>query len=278
MPGISRCAGICDDFGYCVNLAGPARRIVPLYGAFNDMLLALGAGESIVARTAADSEPPEIAKLPSIGTHMRPNSELILAARPDVILQIKGRDEANLLTGRLRDLGLNALCFEIDSFEQLFKTVEKLGVLTGREARAAELVANWRERLAKIEKTPQRPKVYYEIREPDLLAAGGKGIVNAIIDAAGGENAVNSSKKLARYNGEALLLANPDFCLIQKGPMNPAPRPLAQRPDLAGLRCAETGKNIIVDERFFARPGPDSIKAAEELAKFLSGPRKAKDQ
>ena len=44
-----------------LRLEHPARRIIALYGAYNELLLALGAGDRIVARTAADAALPELA-------------------------------------------------------------------------------------------------------------------------------------------------------------------------------------------------------------------------
>lgn len=269
------CAGLChsaevtDDFGRSVTLARPARRIICLYGAFNEILLALGAKNQITARTAADKDVPELAHLPAIGTHMRPNAELILAAKPDVVIQLAGRAEADLQTTQLRQLGVKTLSFRLNSFNDLFNVTLKLGQITGHEQAARDLVRDWRERLEKIKKPACRPLIYYEIREPLLLAAGKGGIVNDIIEAAGGVNAVAKPEKLVRYNEEALLLANPDFCITQKGPMNQAPREISERPNLASVKCSKPGRNIVVSERLFARPGPLSVKAAEDLAAIL---------
>lgn len=271
LPTQAPCAQVCDDYNFCLNIEKPASRIIALYGAFNEILLALGAKDSLVGRTAADKDIGAIAHLPAVGTHMRPNAELVTALKPDLILQMAGRGEAMALTENLRGLGFNVLVFDINSFEKLFDATIKLGELAGKEVEAAALVNQWKTRLAKLPKRVDKPSVYYEAREPNLLAAGAKSMVDAIIKAAGGENIVKTSKKLARFNEEALILANPDFCLVQKGPMSPAPRPIAERPNLKNLKCAKAGHNYIVDERLFSRPGPNSVEAAEWLGKILGG-------
>ena len=94
-----------DDGGTTIQLPAPAKRIVALYGAFNDMLLEMELGNRIVARTKADTR-PELAALPVIGTHMRPNFEKVAALHPDLILQFEGRQEAHDQVQRLRALGL----------------------------------------------------------------------------------------------------------------------------------------------------------------------------
>ncbi|MEE0815498.1 MAG: ABC transporter substrate-binding protein, partial [Desulfovibrio fairfieldensis] len=226
----------------------------------------------LVARTVADAHLPELAGLPAIGTHMRPNAELIVAQKPDLVLQLAGRREALLQTEALRKLGINVLTFEMDSFDKMFDVLEKLGRLTGREQKAAGLIRDWRARLATLRArhAGEKPvRVFYEVRYPNLLAAGQGSIVNEIIAVAGGENVVADDKKLVRFNEEALILADPDAYLTQKGPMNPDPQPLSERAHYRDLRAVRTGRVLVVDEDRFARPGPRAVEAAEELELWL---------
>lgn len=264
-------APICDDFGQCLDQPGPFSRIVPLYGAFSDILVALDAHDRMVARTIADADLPPIAHLPAIGTHMRPNAELILAHKPDLILQMAGREEAFLQTAHLKSLGLNVLTFEVTTFPQLFALTEKLGQLTGKAHHARRLISQWHAQLDSLASpsTP-RPKIYYEVRQPQLLTVGTKSIVNAIIESSGGENVVDSARKLVRFNEEALLQSKPDICIYQRGPMNPEPLTLSQRGIFGELPCVKNGREFIVEEREFSRPGPNSIRAAMQLNSIVS--------
>ena len=273
-PAPARAAPIevVDDTGVTLTLDKPATRIIALYGAYNELLLALDARGLLVARTVADAHLPELAGLPAIGTHMRPNAELIVAQKPDLVLQFAGRREALLQTEALRKLGINVLTFEMDSFDKMFDVLEKLGRLTGRERKAAGLIMDWRARLATLRArhAGEKPvRVFYEVRYPNLLAAGQGSIVNEIIAVAGGENVVADDKKLVRFNEEALILADPDAYLIQKGPMNPGPQPLSGRAHYRDLRAVRTGRVLVVDEDRFARPGPRAVEAAEELERWL---------
>lgn len=263
---------VSDDTGHEVRLRQPARRVIALYGAFNELLLALGAGDVLAARTVADAAVPGLEHLPAIGTHMRPNAELVVAQSPDLVIQLAGRNEALLQTESLRALGLDVLVFEMNSFEQMFAVLHKLGRLTGREAEAAALVATWQKRLAALEARYANAvpvSVFYEVRYPNLLGAGGGGIVNDMIQRAGGRNVIADEKKLVRFNEEALLAADPDVYIMQRGPMNPAPQPLEQRQHYKSLRTAREGRVFVVDEDRFSRPGPRAVDAAEELGRFL---------
>ena len=263
---------ISDDTGTTLTFKQPVRRVIALYGAFNEIFLALGAGDLLVARTAADGNLPELAALPAIGTHMRPNAELVLAQRPDVVVQLEGRSEAQTQTENLRSLGLNVLTVELNSFERLFEVTQLLGQLVGRELAATALVNGWKGRLQALRSSSAgkpRARIFYEVRYPNLLAAGRGSISSEILALAGGENVVTDSKKLVRFSEEALIAADPDVYLIQQGPMNPAPTPLDERDHYRGLRAVREGRVLVVDEERFARPGPRALDAAEELAGWL---------
>lgn len=263
---------VSDDTGHVVRLQQPARRVIALYGAFNELLLALGAGDVLAARTVADAAVPGLEHLPAIGTHMRPNAELVVRQSPDLVIQLAGRNEALLQTENLRALGLDVLVFEMNSFEQMFAVLQKLGRLTGRESEASALVKAWRERLAALEAryADMEPvSVFYEVRYPNLLGAGRGGIVNDMIRRAGGRNVIADEKKLVRFNEEALLAADPDVYIMQRGPMNPEPQPLEQRQHYKSMRAVREGRVLVVDEERFARPGPRAVDAAEELGRFL---------
>lgn len=264
---------VSDDRAHTVVMQRPAQRIVPLYGTFSSILLALGAGETLVGRTAADKE-ASLAALPVVGTHMAPNIERIASLRPDMVLQLVGRKEASVQADALRNLDIPVLELEVTSFKDLFAVVRLLGRLTDRNAEADLLCQQWQARLDSVAAalanvTPVR--VFYEVRYPNLLAAGHDNIVNDIIEHAGGINVVPQQRKLVRFNEEALLVAAPEAYILQQGPMNPAPQPPEQRPHFQALQAVRQGRVLLVEEERFARPGPASIDAVEELARWLHG-------
>lgn len=264
---------ITDDTGREIALERPAVRVIALYGALNEILDGLGRAEVIVARTNADATPARIAKLPVIGTHMRPNIEAVLAQKPDLVLQLAGRKEASLPVDALIKRGVRVAVFRAGSFTELFGVIRRVGVLTGSEAQAEAMVRGMEARLsaldAKIAATQARPRVLFEVRSPNMLAAGRAGIVAELIRRAGGVNCVDDKAKFARLSEEEIVRLAPEAYLIQRGPMNPAPLPLSKRPRLRAIPAAASGRAWFVDERKYSRPGPQSIDAAEELAALL---------
>lgn len=263
---------ITDDTGWQTTLERPAQRIIALYGAFSELILALGLDKRLVARTVADERIPDLRHLPAVGTHMRPNAELIVAHRPDVVIQLVGRQEAATVGQDLRRLGVPVLLFRMESFEDMFAVLHNLGMLMGVPERAAELERQYRTRLHTVwQRVSAKTSVsiFYEVRYPNLLGAGKHSIVNDIMSRAGGRNVVITEGKLVRLNEEELLRLNPQAYIIQQGPMNPAPMPMENRRHFDPLRAQQTGRVLIVDELQFARPGPRAVDAVEALAQWL---------
>jgi iron complex transport system substrate-binding protein len=236
------------------------------------MLAAMGQGGRLVARTEADAAVPALAHLPSVGTHMRPNPELVAGLRPDLALVLHGRHEASQQADHLRQLGIQVAGFSMDSFEELFVVLRSLGQLAGARLEAEKLEHALRARLDAVARQVEgkaRPSVFFEARYPNLLGAGRASIVSDIIVHAGGRNAVELDTRLVRLNEEELLRLNPDVYLVQRGPMNPADILPGQRPHFAPLKAVREGRVLVVDERLFSRPGPASLDAVEELAAYL---------
>lgn len=251
----------------------PAMRIIALYGAYNEILAAMGLESRLVARTKADELPPSICSRPSIGTHMRPNVEMVLALKPDLIIQGAGRREAMMPVNQLRRQGLSVAVFNPTTFSDLFSVIERLGIVTGETKKAHRLVQAMKARLnrvrTKLQSVPRRPKVFFEVRYPNLLAAGRKSVVDDVIRHAGGSNCIQAQKKLVRVGMESLIACKPDVYIVQRGAMNRNPSSPADRPNFSVLDAVKNGRVMVVDEQIFSRPGPRSVVAVETLARFL---------
>jgi len=264
---------VTDDFGQVITLKGPAQRIISLYGAYSEILFAIGAGDRLVARTRADRFPPSILDKPSVGTHLRPNMELVLGLQPDLIINAVGRKHGHEVIRQIQQKGFTVAVFQPRNFPELFSVIDRLGILTGEEANAQALVNGQSSRLRQIDlrlaKSKDRPKVFFEVRYPNLLGAGQGSIVNDVILKAGGLNCLPNAKKLVRINIESLIDYNPDVYVVQKGPMNRNPGSPVSRPNFQVLKAVQQGRVFFVDEYIFSRPGPRSVEAVEKLAAYL---------
>lgn len=271
---------IVDDLGRKIVLAKPAERIIPLYGAFAEMLFSIGAGDAVIARTHADTFPPELARLPSVGTHMSPNVEMILGLKPDLVIESASRSEETPEISRLVDSGIPVAVFSPKTFQQIFSVIGRLGSISGHGQQASDFSATLAGRLGavrdKLADIKTRPKIFFEIRAEPLSGAGHGSIVDEILVAAGAQNVLDNDKAIVQYSLEALLLQNPDFYIVQRGPMNKSPMPPENRAHFDRLKCVREGKVLIADEFIFSRPGPRCVDAVEQLAAALHPERFAK--
>jgi len=259
---------VLDDRGVALALAAPPQRIISLYGGLTEIITALGLANRVVARTQGD----EIIKgIPTVGTHLQPNVEMILALRPDLVVQ-GGVPKGLAALKKLEAEGVPVAMFAPHDFAGLLSTIERLGMLTGQGETAASLQRAIKDRLREVARrvAGSRPlRVFFEVRYHNLLAAGRGSMVNDIIVRAGGINIVQSPQRLISSSLEALIQADPEVYLIQQGPMNRSPEDIYTRPYFQELRAVKERRVLLVEESLFSRPGPRSVEAVEQLARFL---------
>lgn len=259
---------VLDDRGQTVALASPPQRIISLYGGLTEVLAALGLAPRVVARTQGDDC---LKGIPTVGTHLQPNVEMILALRPDLVVQ-GGVPKGLPALKRLEAEGIPVAMFAPRDFPGLFVVIQRLGVLTGQSQAATTLVRAMQEKLEEVARRvagQKPPRVFYEVRYHNLLAAGQGSLVNDIITRAGGQNILKSPQKLTAFSLEALIQADPEVYIIQQGPMNRSPEDIYARPHFQELRAVKQGRVLVVEESLFSRPGPRSAEAVEQLARFL---------
>lgn len=259
---------IKDDREQAISLAAPPQRIVSLYGGLTEILTALGMADRVVARIQGDDS---LKNIPTVGTHLQPNVEMILALKPDLVLQ-GGVPKGMPALKRLETEGVPVAMFAPGDFSGLFSVIQRLGVLTGRREAGAALTRGIEERLQEVDRRVaecKKPRVFFEVRYHNLLAAGRGSMVHDIITRAGGVNIVESPQKLIPFGLEALIQAQPEVYVIQQGPMNRSPEDIYTRPYFQELRVVKERRVLVVEESLFSRSGPRSAEAVEQLARFL---------
>jgi iron complex transport system substrate-binding protein len=259
---------IQDDRSQEISLPAPPQRIVSLYGGLTEILTTLEVGDRVVARIQGDDT---LKNIPTVGTHLQPNVEMILALKPDLVVQ-GGVPKGIPALKRLETEGVPVAMFAPRDFPGLFSVIQRLGILTGRVEAAVALNRGMEERLQEVARRVagrKPPRVFFEVRYHNLLAAGRGSMVNDIITRAGGQNMVESPQKLTPFGLEALIQAQPEVYLIQQGAMNRSPEDIYTRPYFQELRAVKARRVLVVEESLFSRPGPRSAEAVEQLARFL---------
>jgi len=178
-----------DDLGQQVAFSQPPQRIVSLVPSITEIIFSLGEGDRVAAVTNADTWPPEVTRKPVVGGFFNPDTEMVAAFQPDAIFI---SDLHKGIIERFEGTDVKLVCFDTQSIQDSFATIERLGAIFEQPAAAAELVAEIRDELALIAKktakipAKDRQRVIRLMGRDRVMAPGDDSFQNEIILAAGG--------------------------------------------------------------------------------------------
>ncbi len=178
-------------------LPGKPARIVSLAPNLTEILFALGLDEQIVAVSNDCDYPLKAADKKKIGTFWQPNTEAILAAKPDLVVTLRMRTEQHKpAADSLRRLGYRVLTLRIETISELLAAIKEIGTVTDSEQQANKLVDNVSSQLNNLQRrlsSIHKVKVLWVVQSEPLRVAGRSTFINELIELAGGENAIGNT-------------------------------------------------------------------------------------
>lgn len=261
---------ITDDFGKVVSLDKPAEKIVSLAPSHTEILFAIGAGEKVVGVTTADDYPEDVIGIEKVGGFEGWNLELIMSLEPDLVLNYgPGKEEDNK---RLEESGITVASFMPETIDEVFDTIEKIGVLTGNNEKAVELVSDMKfkkdEIVLKVKDLGTK-KVFYEVYNDPLMTAGPGSFIDELINLAGGENvAKDADNPYPQFDIEKLIESDPEVYLIPNDSTTTLDM-LKQRPGFENIQAIKNSQIYFLDANLVSRPGPRIIEGLYEIAKAI---------
>lgn len=275
-------------------------RIVSLLPSTTEILFAIGAGDDVVGVTFECDHPVEARSRRIVSTSTLP--EGLSPAQIDLEVKARmaaGEDLYRLEEGALRDIDpdlvvtqdLCAVCAvdvgEVDealdhlgcradvvtvdpmSLEEVLRSIEDLGAVTGREEASRRLVASLRERLASVAAAVAgRPRPRVAVLEwtepffcaghwvPDLVAAGGG---EPVLAAPGGRS--------HQIDPASVVAADPDIVLVAPcGYRLEGATELAAGLVAAGSLPRRAAVWAVDADALFVRPGPRVVEGVEAVA------------
>jgi ABC-type Fe3+-hydroxamate transport system substrate-binding protein len=261
-------ASVVDDAGDTVAIQVPARRIASLIPASTELLFAIGAGGTLVGRTAWCDYPVEARGVPDLGDGINPNLEAILARRPDLVILYNSARHAGV-AARLRALGVPALRLSTDALGDVGRLAVLFGRLTGREREADSVAAAFDAALAAASRAgPRRaPKVLLLVWEQPPMTIGRGSFLNDLVERAGGENLfADVAASAGNVSIEAVAVRDPDLILTTAA----GPSAFAHRAEWQVVPAVRERRFLHVTGSEFNRPSPRAPAAIRELARRLS--------
>ncbi len=234
--------------------SAPAARIVSLIPSLTEDLFAIGAGAQVVGVSVFTTYPPAATRLPAVASFTSLDAERVARLHPDLVVGIPSQAG---LAGDLRRLGLRLEFLADDSYDDLFRSLARLGSLTGHVAQAGAVAGRLRARTAALVRTVPRgprPRTFVALGVAPIFTVGDGSYIARLIALAGGRNASGVTTPYARYSPEALLAAQPDAIVADRS--SGIDRVLGEPPWNA-LRAVRAGRVYVLDDAaILERPGP----------------------
>lgn len=253
-------------------------RIVSLAPNLTEILFALGLNERIAAVSSDSDYPPESANKNKVGTFWTPNTEAIIASKPDLVITLRTRTEhQKAVADSLQRLRFKVLTLKLEKIEELFTAIQKIGIATGCEQRSDELVKNIRNQLNLLQSkvsSVDKVRVLWVVQVEPLRVAGRNTFINELIELAGGENAIGPT--IAQYpsiSSEELLACGAE-AIIQSamGTDNIAGQQQAAEAfwsKFAALPAVKNNRIYVIDPDTTLRLGPRLLQGAETIVRCL---------
>jgi len=262
-----------------------SQRIVSTAPSITEALFALGIGSQVVGVSQYCNFPPEVVRLPKVGTYVKPNLEAIVRLTPDlVVLQTGTADVAD----RLKTLHISCVDVPHGTLSDVFTGIEVLAKSAGVPDRSTALVNRIEGSLqtmrAKSHTMPSPTVISIVNRRQgtltDITAVGPDNYLNEILDIAGGTN-VLAKPGLPRYphiSMETIIREDPDVILDLSYMQDSEATRMAERSALLSLwqenqtlKAARNRRIYFGTSNALLVPGPRAPEAAEMLFEFMHG-------
>jgi len=261
------------------------RRIVSTAPSITETLFALGLGDQVVGVSRYCDYPPQVAKLPKVGSYIKPDLEAIARLAPDlVVIQIASLD----LTNRLKALHIAFVEVPHGSLDDVFTGIQIIATAAGVPNRSSSLIGQIRGSLqaiqAKARAMPSSRVIAIVNRRQgtltDLTAVGPDNYLNQILEIAGATNLL-AKPDLPHYphiSLETILREDPDVVLDLSSVQDTEAMRQAARPEVLSLweqnkslKAVQSGHVYFGTSNALLVPGPRAPQAAEMLFEFMHG-------
>lgn len=260
---------VVDDAGQVLQFERPPQRIVSLAPHLTELLFAVGAGGQLVGADTASDYPPAARKLPRVGDAGRINLELVIAARPDLVVVWKGGNRPADVR-RLERLGLPLFVTDARRLQDVSRLLRLLGQVSGHEARGEAAARAFDGRLGALRPARRHPAapvgVFYQLWDQPLLTVGGEHWIGEAVALCGGRNVFADLGEAAPVvSREAVLLRVPQVIVGEEAS---ALRRSWLRFD--ALPAVRNQAFVEVDADLLHRPTPRLLDGVKRLCEGLA--------
>ncbi|MBO2010789.1 ABC transporter substrate-binding protein [Hymenobacter negativus] len=261
-----------DGMGRTLTLPAHPRRVLALAPSMTEILFAVADTATIVARVPQDNYPAGVYRKPVVNNYPLDLEKLVLL-KPDVVFTTEGItsvDDAQ----RLQKLGIPVYYQRYRRVEDVFKGIDEVGRILGRDAQAKHLTDSLRQRMHALQ--PED----YDGNEPRVLAItwidpiycyGQNTLFTDEIHFAGGQNAITETfpQPYPALTREYILKLNPDVLL--GGSFEKLDSTFFKNyPELKRINAYKNHRVFAITGNLMERPGPRVVESVRELRELLA--------
>ncbi|GAA4053273.1 ABC transporter substrate-binding protein [Hymenobacter glaciei] len=262
-----------DGLGRAVQLPAHPRRVLALAPSMTEMLFAVADTATIVARCPQDNYPAAVYRKPVVNNYPLDMEKLVLL-KPDVVFTVEGMtsvDDAQ----RLQQLGIPVYYLRFRSVDDVFKGIDEVGRLLGRQAQAKHLTDSLRQSLKTLANGPglqpaNRPNVLAITWQDPIYCYGQNTLFTDEIRLAGGQNALTDTfpQPYPALTREYILKLNPDVLL--GGSFEKLDSTFFKNyPELKRINAYQSRRVFAITGNLLERPSPRVVESVRELQGLL---------
>lgn len=265
-----------DSSGVAVELERPPRRIVSLVPSLTETLCALGLAEALVGITVYCVEPREVvAGKTRIGGEKNPDLEKIRRLTPDLVI---ANIEENLRehVEALRASSIPVWVTYPRTVADGIGLITELGVVTGAEARAAEIVGELQPLYERVRSAASRRPavpVFYPIWRAPYMTINRDTYIHDMLSVCGARNVfADRPERYPTVSLDEMAAARPAVILLPDEPFRFRRAHLADFAGYTEVPAVRDGRIHLVDGKPFSWHGPRIAEALRTLPSLIERP------
>ncbi len=251
-----------------------AQKIVSLNGAISETIAAAGYAHQLVGVDVTSTYPESVAKVPKVGYNRNIQAEGVLALSPTLILGNEGNLKPEVRQ-QFKSVSVKTVLFPkrewtLEGTEKLLRDIcDQIDATDKVDPMMIEI----KEKLSQVQPFETAPRVLfiYARGAGTLLAAGSGTQMQAIIEMAGGQNAVSGFEQFKPLTSESLVEANPEVILMFSGGLESleGTSGLLEVPGVIETSAGQNEAIVTMDGPLLSNFGPRLGEAALLLNKRL---------
>ena len=251
-----------------INGSSP-KRIISLSPSITEILFEIGSGNQVIAVDNLSNYPNE-APISDISAY-DPNVEAISLFNPDLV--ILSYNIKNLNTA-LKKIGIETIYLPAPlNFEDILDQIDYLGLKTGNEDKAKNLISNMKVRmktLQKLRENEKATKIYHEI-DPNYYSPSKFSFIGDIYQKLNYKNVADkadiSNLGYPKLSPELIISENPDL-IVLPGKDNKYVEKVKLRPGWSYIEAVKKNNFLLTNNDIASRWGPRILNFASILVEY----------